>query len=122
MKRYDVLDAHLGDKSYAAGGTRIADPAAVAHLVELGILREADDQTDLDVTVPANNAATDLQRQVEALTQERDAARAELATLRDLQHGSEGDVAALRGQVEALTQELAGKAAPATPAAKKATN
>lgn len=41
MKTYNVLRQHHGDKPYAKGDTREANPADVQHLVDAGVLREA---------------------------------------------------------------------------------
>lgn len=38
--KYDVLRQHTGDKRYARGDVREAEPRDVAHLVETGILAE----------------------------------------------------------------------------------
>lgn len=37
-KEYIVLRAHIGDKDYAEGDTRVADENDVAHLVAFGAL------------------------------------------------------------------------------------
>jgi hypothetical protein len=41
MKSFKVLRHHVGDRDYAPGDTRVADPAVVAHLVGL-VLEEID--------------------------------------------------------------------------------
>lgn len=48
---YRVARHHLGDKDYAPGDSRTADPNAVAHLIEKGVLVK----TKADV--PAKNKA-----------------------------------------------------------------
>lgn len=41
MKTYDVLRQHYGDKPYAKGDMREANPFEVRHLVDAGVLRKA---------------------------------------------------------------------------------
>ncbi|HWJ88518.1 MAG TPA: hypothetical protein VNS12_10640 [Pelagibacterium sp.] len=38
--KYDVLRQHIGDKRYAKGDVREAEPRDVAHLIKAGILAE----------------------------------------------------------------------------------
>ena len=40
MATYKVLRQHYGEKAYAAGDTREAEPREVAHLVASGVLAE----------------------------------------------------------------------------------
>ena len=40
-KEYKVARPHIGDKDYAVGDTRTANPAEVAHLVANGVLIDA---------------------------------------------------------------------------------
>ena len=105
MKIYDVLEAHQGDRSYQPGDRRIADPNTVAHLVTLGVLSELGDAP----TEPlARDPLTDATAQIVALTGERDDARAELSTFRDLHRGSTDDLALTR---QGLTDAQANLAA-----------
>ena len=48
MKDYKVTRAHLGDKPYARGETRTADPRKVKHLVERGVLVDAGEKAAPD--------------------------------------------------------------------------
>lgn len=100
MKKFEVLEAHLGDQFYKPGdpetGFRNADPNEVQHLVDLGLLKlvgdaeEADGKPALDdglnaqpVTNPEDaKTIADLRQQVETLAAERDAARTEVEALK----------------------------------------
>ncbi len=50
---YKVLRPHLGDKPYAAGDTRTAKPASVAHLVKAGVLKAAGETAIDTAAAPA---------------------------------------------------------------------
>lgn len=94
MKKFEVLETHLGDKLYKPGdpetGTRMAEPDEVRHLVDLGVLKPigGDDDTaqaggDANAKGSAEDAAliADLRAQIASLTTERDDARQDAAEL-----------------------------------------
>lgn len=124
MKTYKVLEAHQGDRAYAVGDTRIADPNVVGHLVGLGLLEEGDDVADEPA---ARDPLADATVQIDALTGERDDARAELGALRaelaaahaeislarEAQNAAEQRAAEMSGKVDTLTEELAAARKPA---------
>lgn len=45
--KYIVKRQHLGDRLYAAGEIRDADPNDVGHLVAAGVLSEPDEKADV---------------------------------------------------------------------------
>jgi hypothetical protein len=55
--RFRVLRQHLGDRDYAPGDTREADPAVVAHLVAAGVLEEAQVEPPLETKAPVRSRA-----------------------------------------------------------------
>lgn len=57
MKDYTVTRAHLGDKPYARGDTRTADPRKVKHLVDKGVLVEPDAEAEEAAKREAEEAA-----------------------------------------------------------------
>lgn len=57
MKDYTVKRAHLGDKPYARGDTRTADPRKVKHLVDKGVLVEPDAEAEEAAKREAEEAA-----------------------------------------------------------------
>ncbi|PXA93911.1 hypothetical protein DMC47_21455 [Nostoc sp. 3335mG] len=115
MKKYQVMEAHQGDKFYKPGdpetGTRIADPNSVDHLVRLGALMEIGD-ADEAPPPPADDAATiaDLRDQVAALGNDRDAMREQIGTLTQERDAAGQEaattIADLQGQVSTLTDGL----------------
>lgn len=46
MKAYKVLRRHDGDKEYHPGDERIAKPADVQHLIDLGVLALVEENAD----------------------------------------------------------------------------
>lgn len=115
MKKYQVMEAHQGDKFYKPGdretGIRVADPNAVDHLVRLGVLMEIGD-ADEAPPPPADDAATiaDLRDQVAALGSDRDAMREQIGTLTQERDAAGQEaattIADLQGQVSTLTDGL----------------
>lgn len=59
MQEYEVLRQHLGDKEYAQGDIRTANPRDVAHLVKNGVLRlkAAPEVKNKAVRAPRNKKA-----------------------------------------------------------------
>lgn len=116
MKKYQVMEAHQGDKFYKPGdpdtGTRIADPNSVDHLVRLGVLMEIGD-ADEAAPPPVDDAAVtiaDLRDQVAALGSDRDAMREQIGTLTQERDAAGQEaattIADLQGQVSTLTDGL----------------
>lgn len=98
MKKFEVLEAHLGDQFYKPGdpetGFRNAEPNEVQHLVDLGLLKLVGDADDADgkpedglsaqAATSPEDAATiaQLRNELEAVSKERDDVRTELEALK----------------------------------------
>lgn len=54
MTEYDVKREHFGDKYYATGDKRTANPVEVKHLVDKGVLVESNKETKPKVTKPSS--------------------------------------------------------------------
>lgn len=54
---YVVAREHLGDKEYAVGDERVADPNDVAHLVDKGVLVKAEAPVKTKVEAKSPNKA-----------------------------------------------------------------
>jgi hypothetical protein len=57
MKTYQVLRQHLGDKMYMPGDTREVAQGDVQHLINNGVLREAQAKAEAPVANKAEKAA-----------------------------------------------------------------
>ncbi|QSE47029.1 hypothetical protein JW980_06565 [Acinetobacter johnsonii] len=60
MTEYDVKREHYGDKYYATGDKRTANPADVKHLVDKGVLVESAEESKPKTTkTPAKQAKSE---------------------------------------------------------------
>ncbi|MBE3637470.1 hypothetical protein [Mangrovicoccus algicola] len=48
MDKFTVIRPHIGDRTYAPGETREADPKRVAHLVEAGVLAKDENAAEAE--------------------------------------------------------------------------
>lgn len=55
--KFKVTRPHLGDKPYAKGDIREADPRKVKHLIKNGVLVETTDDQETDPSNPAENGS-----------------------------------------------------------------
>lgn len=103
MNTYKVLFPHLGDRNYAVGDTRELEPHQAEPLVSGGML-ELVGQADNGGAVAV---ADDNQRHIDALTQERDQARVDLANAQRARDEAAGELRTMSDE----HQKLAGDAA-----------
>lgn len=60
MTEYDVKREHYGDKYYATGDKRTANPADVKHLIDKGVLVESAEESKPKTTkTPAKQAKSE---------------------------------------------------------------
>ena len=60
MTEYDVKREHYGDKYYATGDKRTANPADVKHLIDKGVLVESTEESKPKTTkTPAKQAKSE---------------------------------------------------------------
>lgn len=57
MQTYKVLRRHDGDKEYHEGDTRSLSKSEAAHLIELGVLEEAEGKEEVKAEEPVQNKA-----------------------------------------------------------------